>query len=927
MTSVGGRTRCVGAVKNLKHERWAASALIAASCAAVQWAGPAMAMGAEQAQAPVPTGVEVTAQPTAVVPVGAGAPVVGAEGESSQGPLQTNATPAASSVSIVSHGPQVVTPTSVQGGGIDTSKMKLTTAPQFANPFKHDIELTLTLTYNGRSLGELPVTLTRDSKMRVHTDEFLALIAPLLNEAGQKQIKSALAGSVTFVPNQIEPAGIMLQFDAAQLAVVVLRIDPHQAATQHLYEPPIQTTGGVPPAKFSAYSNINAVGTYTTGLTFQPSFQLVSAVRYGSLVLDTEFDGQNSFNTTSTNNTDTPFVLDRRYARLVYDLPQDYTRFYLGDLSPVTDGQQGFAQLGGIGVVRERYIFDPYRATSLLTNQTLLLAHNATVDVLINGVLTKQINLNAGSYNINNLPLQIGSNNVQIRVNDVTGASQTLKLNTYVDTLDLVPGDYEYAAYLGVLSPTSLLTPQYTGEMSFTGFYRKAFLNRQAFGVGLQASADTQVVNGEYRFIVLNGAKLDLLAAGSHSDKLGTGGSLETMFDQAFNRGALFDDLSVQVRYDTKQFTTLGETLATPNTTDAWQVSATYRRGNSIKWNSDVSLNYTAGNGLKTGAYDARFDNDYLLSRFWRVRATLEYERGGGVGLGSGVGGQLSLVWRPTFRTDYEADIDTLQRTETLSATRSTDNNVGSLGYSVVADNSNGEADLTGTGEYVGNRYDAGISVAMQGAGIGSIGNQQVITGRIGTSIAFADGHFAIGRQIIDSFALGYADQNLGKDPVILGQSLDNGHFDAESGLLGPALYGLLQSYTTQELHYDVVNAPAGYDVGPGVAYLKPAYHSGYAIKVGGDAYMSAGGTLLGDGAKPVVFVSGRVSSTTDKAFKSITFFTNSVGRFAIADLRPGMRYRVDLNTATPTSFEFVTPKDGKALVNLKTVNVKLPVD
>jgi hypothetical protein len=35
----------------------------------------------------------------------------------------------------------------------------------------------------------------------------------------------------------------------------------------------------------------------------------------------------------------------------------------------------------------------------------------------------------------------------------------------------------------------------------------------------------------------------------------------------------------------------------------------------------------------------------------------------------------------------------------------------------------------------------------------------------------------------------------------------------------------------------------------------------------------------------------------------------------------------VDLNTATPTSFEFVTPKDGKALVNLKTVNVKLPVD
>jgi len=245
----------------------------------------------------------------------------------------------------------------------------------------------------------------------------------------------------------------------------------------------------------------------------------------------------------------------------------------------------------------------------------------------------------------------------------------------------------------------------------------------------------------------------------------------------------------------------------------------------------------------------------------------------------------------------------------------------------VVADNSDGQAAITGTGEYVGNRYDAGASVATQGSSVGSIGDQQVITGRFGTSIAFADGHFAIGRQIVDSFAMAYADQNLGKDPVIMGQSLDGGHYDADSGLFGPALYGRLQSYTTQELHYDVVDAPAGYDVGPGVAYLKPAYHSGYAIKVGGDAYISAAGTLVGDAAKPVKFVSGRITSTTDKAFTSATFFTNSVGRFAIADLRPGMRYHVDLNTPTPASFDFVTPKDGKALVNLQTVTVKLPVD
>ena len=55
-----------------------------------------------------------------------------------------------------------------------------------------------------------------------------------------------------------------------------------------------------------------------------------------------------------------------------------------------------------------------------------------------------------------------------------------------------------------------------------------------------------------------------------------------------------------------------------------------------------------------------------------------------------------------------------------------------------------------------------------------------------------------------------------------------------------------------------------------------------------------------------------------------LPFFTNSVGRFAIANLLPGRRYRVEIY-GNPLSFEFDVPQDTDGLVNLDIVTLGAP--
>ncbi len=224
-----------------------------------------------------------------------------------------------------------------------------------------------------------------------------------------------------------------------------------------------------------------------------------------------------------------------------------------------------------------------------------------------------------------------------------------------------------------------------------------------------------------------------------------------------------------------------------------------------------------------------------------------------------------------------------------------------------------GSPDISGEADYVGNRFDTlDVQGGTTGDTFSTLTSDPSASVIVGTSIAFVDGHFAIGRPITDSFMVAYANPNLGNRPVIIGDDLQGGHYDAKSGLLGPALYAGLPSYNNDVVHYDVLNAPLGYDVGPGVEVVRPLYRSGYALEVGSDAFMSATGTLVGTDGRPISLVSGHVTALDDPKSKTDLFFTNSGGRFAaIEALKPGHHYRVDLNTSCADFIQLRDAEEG----------------
>ena len=50
------------------------------------------------------------------------------------------------------------------------------------------------------------------------------------------------------------------------------------------------------------------------------------------------------------------------------------------------------------------------------------------------------------------------------------------------------------------------------------------------------------------------------------------------------------------------------------------------------------------------------------------------------------------------------------------------------------------------------------------------------------------------------------------------------------------------------------------------------------------------------------------------------------MGRFAVQNLEPGKRYRVELFSSPVRGFEFTVPEDNEGLLDLQVVNVPLDV-
>ena len=805
------------------------------------------------------------------------------------------------------------------------SRFKLPTSPPL-NPSGRAIDLTVNVQYFQRDLGEVAMHMASDGSVEANSANLVAALSPLLNEAGLAKLTATIGGRAMISLEDVKAAGIDAQFDRENVSINILAIDSTLRRLMPLYRTSNDAAErhiDAQPEPFSFFLDLTvAESRVWNGPTRgwrDPSVFLNTATRVGPVVLE----AQGQFADRQPGTIDPQYRFDRSFVRLVYDIPEKYLRLYAGDLSPEVRFQQNFVPMGGVGLSRQKRRFDNYRTAILQGNRKLILQNEATVDVYRNGLLFQQLQLAPGAYDLGNLPLLSGSNDIQINVRDGAGVSQRINYQTYLDPIDLDPGDYEMGAFAGKTSNRFGLSPVYDGDWAFTGFFRKAFVNHPAVGFGVQASRQVQQFSAQTQFLIGHGARIDVTGGVSNS-KLGTGYLLGISYDLALDQGSRSTTVNVQGVFQSRLFTGLGAPFQINQSAFNGNVQLTHTF--SPQTTAQVGATYVYNRGLTGNDYRVYAEAYHRLSPQWSARAGIDYQQFGSsvfIKRRNGFGFSVGLVWQPNYRNRAEARYDYHLDSAQVSYEHSPNGYVGSVGYGGVASRSSDQTSLQGYANYSANRFDAAVTHSLLGNNFGNVTDRQISTLRVSTALVFAGGSLALTRRIGDSFAILDTHPSLRGHDVIIGQLLTEQGYRSKSGALGGAVRNGLGSYVTQSIEYDVVDPPAGYDIGTGVVRVRPPYHSGYHIVVGTDAFVTSIGTAIDGDGKPVSLTSGQISNLTHPEEAKMDFFTNSVGRFAMTTLRPNDRYRVQLTSGQ--TFEFTVPADNEGLFDMHSVTVLAP--
>ena len=369
------------------------------------------------------------------------------------------------------------------------------------NPTGRDIEIEVPLKLDGDRLGDVAIKITADDKVFVdakllktylgktfkqeiltaalETPEDQATQVADATVAGKKEAGAASSivqkASIEKVPEpgqlgQEKPTYVALDLLIAK--GLDMRYNPNDLELQ--VEPKVdqKLPGDISfapkaeedsaslekPAYASAWLNMSMVASYvsqsssgSTGVEF-PSFNFDGAARIGAFVLE----GEGSFYTGDAKGFAQSYFQDyvfyRRGTRLVYDMPDDAIRIRAGDVTPDFSGFQTSTDLLGISATKSYQQLQPGKSIRPTGASSFRIDRPSTVDILIGDALVRRLRLGPGIYNLSDLPLQAGANDIKLVIEDDTGAKQTLEFTAFSGFELLAPGVSEWSAGAGVKS-------------------------------------------------------------------------------------------------------------------------------------------------------------------------------------------------------------------------------------------------------------------------------------------------------------------------------------------------------------------------------------------------------------------------------------------------------------------------------------------
>ncbi len=765
--------------------------------------------------------------------------------------------------------------------------------PDRLNPSDRAVVLTVPVKDNNIYLGDIGLTIGTDDSLSFSAQRFVDLVSTILSGKATETLRAALAGKTAIGPGDLEGSGLKLTYNPRTLDLTLFAPSALRAEQSLSIAALDQARFGgfEKPAKVSAYLNVHGSGTYvergaSTGWD-NPVFFLDGAARLGAVVFENDMVVQPG----AANGHD----VQRQGTRVIYDDRTHLIRWTGYDLQPVGRGFQTTQDMAGLSVFRSYSVLAPQTFARPRGGRTFSLDSASSVEVYVNGLLVRRVQLAPGTYNLTDFPFTQGANDFRLAITDSSGRNQVLRFNLFIEQTQLAEGLSEFGLYAGVKAPLGLSGPQYTDQWQVSGFYRRGVRDDLTVGINLQADERAKMIGLEEvwgsRFGVI-GSNLAL----SDIQGYGSGYAVSATFQRLVPRGPFrTDSLSLSLESHSRDFGGLGTEV--PRNPYVYELGAGYTHSFTDRIYGGIDAHYSSA---RAGFSDVQ---TYRATLGWRLSPTLSlttdlvYDDKQG---GRDVAALFSLTRRFASFSSLRADYDTRNNDMRASYQAQRGAGVGSSSLSADLDRNDDGSGLNLAANYIANRAELGVNhFSAFKDNFGGIDDQRTSL-RLATSLAFADGAVAVGRPIYDAFAIVVPYKSLKQARVLIDPEPHS--YQASTGWLGAALEPNLSAYNVRAFTVGAPMAPPGTDVGKGAYRVFAPYRAGYRFQVGSDYSMTAVGQLVDEDQTPVSLTSGQAFELARPKQPALTVFTNREGRFGLTGLRPG-RWRVEMLTNPVSSY------------------------
>ena len=791
-------------------------------------------------------------------------------------------------------------PLSAGPAGADTAVRSAVSPPVKAriNPTKRTLRFIVPVTDGPTYLGDVALAVAPGDLLSVQADRLLQMLEPILKPDAFGRLRAATAGAAEVKASTLQAQGIGLEYDSAKLALAItIPVDARRKESMSLRGAAQSSKETLQPAGFSAFVNFRSAMDFVERGADRGVLAPVSSIDWAFRALGVVAEGEGYL---SLRKGDPLFR--RTGSRLVYDDLADVIRFTAGDLQPYARGFQSTPSAAGISVQRFYSVLEPWREFRSTGSQAFTLFAPSMVETLVNGRSVERKLLQPGNYTLQDFPLAEGANNVRLLIEDEAGKQRVVDFNLYSNQQLLEPGATEFFGFAGVYSTPTSAGIRYGRAWAASGFVRKGIGQQFTAGANVQADASAQQVGGEFLF----GSMLGLVGfqlSASRRTQGGDGYAGEATYEKVIQSLAGQRSVSVRgaVEMRSARFATPGALL------EREPVALRASLGLAVTFGRDsfvtADAQYAHDRVQRARSYGLRISGGLAMSDSLALISDAEWNRSPGRSDGLV---RIGIRKRFGLRAQAQADVDSRG---TLHASYDASGGAGVGSWSAGADveRTGGSTNLNAQATLLTNRFELGASQFGGYGSDGETGSGMRTTVRAGTSIAFADGIFAVGRPVQQAFLIASPHRSLHGDEVVIDPELNSEQ--AKSGSLGAAVDGDLSAYSPRTLIYDVPNAPPGYDLGPGNVQITPPYKSGYHLEIGSDYHLLVIGRLLDGAGEPVSLLAGKAIDLRAPKRPAVTMFTSRGGKFGAQGLRPG-KWRIEMPAESGTLIYEIDIKD-----------------